>query len=1587
MDNSWCGECRAPELTRLTGFKKPDCYDKFQMASAVAPTGKSAASILCCRRLAGARVAGVIWAVCWPVVALYGGPRLLKFINLELNVLVLACGTPRPHAPQQRKRLHIKLGMTLLEIRLLGQFEVRGDGTTIEIASRPAQFLLAYLALHPGTPLRREKLAGSLWPDASETNARNYLRSALWRLRQALPAEVHDSLLADNLSIRFGPAANCQVDVTTLERAEPENVPLSEVIAGLIGQVAAYRGELLPGFYDDWVLLERERLQAIFERKLERLLECLVAAGQWSEVRDWSERWIATGSVPEPAYRALMQAHGALGDMAQLAATYGRCVAALREQLSVEPSAQTRLLYEQLSRSDPLTGSPPMPGAAAPAVEAAPLAGEPPFKGLQHFEVADAGLFFGRERLTTRLAALLSEHRFLAVVGASGGGKSSLVRAGLISAMARGQSLVMGAEGLQSVSDWQIHLITPTAHPLESLALSLTVAAESVTAAATLMDDLLRDPRSLHLAARRLLSRRGGERLLVVVDQFEELFTLCDAEAERTAFVDNLLTAVDGAGPVTVVIALRADFYAHCGPYPRLREALEQHQAYIGPMQVDEMRRAVEEPVKRGGWAWEPGLVDLILRDAGAGDEPGALPLLSHALLETWKRRSGRSLTFGGYAAAGGVRGAIAQTAQGVYEGLTPEQQSIARGIFLRLTDLGEGTQDSRRRATLAELLPLEEADPNRRHLSEGVLRKLVDARLITTTQTTVEVAHEAVLHEWPTLREWLNDNREGLRLHRRLSEAAQAWARAGRDPGELYRAGRLARAQEWAGGPARIEPLSELEREFLQASLKQLEIETAEHDAQRQRELAAAQALAQAAQERAETQLQSAARLRRRNRYLIGLGAVALALAGATGVYGVQANQTALQAVGQANRSVSQRLAAQAAGLLQTQPDLAALLSVEALRANNTLEARDALLKALEDFPSIFVRRSRSTEGMIPAFSPDGRLLAVGNQDGSIKFLNAATFEPVGQTLTGHVDWVSSLVFSPDGKLLASGSDDNTMRLWDVANRQPIGSPLTGPTGEWIAVAFSPDGRLLASNGPDGTVRLWDVAAGKPLGQPLTGHADFVSALSFSPDSKTLATSSFDKSVILWDTTTGQPKGGPLVGPRSAMYTVAFGPDGRTIATGSLDGSVTLWDVDTGQALRPDLAGHTAVVFTVAFSPDGRFLATGGRDDTILLWDLATHQRSGQPIITRSAVHRLLFSSDGKTLISGGFDNQLVEWQVTTSQTLSHPLAGGMAALTVAYSRDGRLLATGGTDGTVRLYDAASEQPIGAPLARHTGSVRQLAFSADGKLLASAGDDLALRLWDTATGQPITHQLAIHSGQVTSLAFSPAGPVLATGNGSGDITLWDSTSGQALGSLGTGQKSKIDRIAFSPDGRTLAASQNNIIVLWDVASRRLMGPPLSGHGGYIAGLAFSPDSQRLASGGMDWTVRLWDVASGKPIGQPLNAHAGVTGVSFSPDGALLAGSSADKTIRLWDAATRQALGEPLQAPGNGVDALAFSPDAKTLASTSAAGPLLLWDFNLSSWQARGCAISGRNLTRSEWEQYLAGQAYRATCAQWVSQP
>ena len=1176
------------------------------------------------------------------------------------------------------------------------------------------------------------------------------------------------------------------------------------------------------------------------------------------------------------------------------------------------PTVAARFIPALHLDSDPDTVTRMLDLAAMPA-QPAPASGSAPFKGLQYFEEADADVFFGREDLTERLAERVYDSlsaspplRFLAVVGASGIGKSSIVRAGLVPAFRRDRRS----------RRWQIHALTPTAHPLQALAEELGSPEASLTATASLIDDLAAEPRTLHLLAGRLTGlgkeepagerARGIEtpRLLLIIDQFEELFSLCRNEPERRAFIGNLMNAVTTPeGPVLAVLALRADYYNNCAAYEQLRRGLAENQEYIGPMTSEELRRAIEEPTRWGRWDLESGLMELLLKDVGASEgaplEPGAMPLLSHALLETWHRRSARTLTVSGYLASGGVREAIAETADEVYQDrLDVRQQAIARNIFLRLTQLGEDESlpETRRRVGFAELSPGPEEDSAVR----DVLTVLADARLITTDNDVAEVAHEALIREWPTLREWLEGDRQGLRLHRHLTLSAESWDRRSRDASELYRGTRLDQALQWAS--ANPQAMNQLERQFLTTSQEQTEQEAADREAARQRELLAARELA-------ETQTEAASQLRRRALYLSAALLLTLAMAGVALFFGERARQTALVAQSDRRVATARELAAAALNSLDVDPERSILLALRAAATTGDVdgtvlpEAVQALHQSIIGSPVRLTLTGHATRVLSASFSPDGQRLATIGDDGTTIIWDSQTGEEIlrlpGSTVPSDLVTAERVAYSPDGRLLAA-LDDRVLNLHDPSTGRTVRT-LAGPAAELTAVAFDAGGGRVASGATDGSVWIWDVFSGRPLVK-LAAHSDAIERLAFSPDGLRLVTAGSDTTMGIWDAGTGEPLyiDTSLTGEEATSYRdfvfTSLSPDGTLRAEVS-GNEVKVTDASNGRELT--LAGHTGWVMGVEFSPDGDRLATTSLDGTVRLWSLGP----GGEIAAVSAPAagygtRVVYSPDGRILATNGGDGTATLWDAGNGEPRLTVHGHDLEVLNITFSADGKRFATASLDATAIVWDSATGARL-LSLVGHAVGVRDIAFSPDGTRIATGGFDNTARIWDAATGREL-HRITGHDGLVLGVAFSPDGVTLATSSTDGTGKIWDVETGRLLVTL-AGRGGGPD-VAFSPDGSSLATGGGDALArIWDAATGAEW-LTLEGHGAGVYSVAFSPDGSLLATGSGDNSAKVWDALSGEEVLSLPVGSGGVYGVSFNPleGGAHLAVASNDGVVRVF---------------------------------------------------------------------------------------
>lgn len=1172
-----------------------------------------------------------------------------------------------------------------------------------------------------------------------------------------------------------------------------------------------------------------------------------------------------------------------------------------------------------------------------------------PYIGLTAFGPEDSGRFFGRERLVEKLVTRLSRQRFLAVLGASGSGKSSLLRAGLLSAV-RG---VSGGNGDSA----PVLLMNPGSRPLQECAVQFGAALG--LAAGGLLAEFAEYPRNLGLAARQLVADRDGD-VVLIVDQFEEVFTLCQDAEERARFLSALVTATtDPESRTRVVLGIRTDFYTHCARHSELVEAMQDAQVLVGPMTTEELRQAISRPAIDAGYRVENALVSRLVADATG--QAGVLPLLSHALLETWRRRHGNILTLTGYESTGGIERSVAQTSEHTFTALSERQQRLANQIFLRMTALGEGTEDTKRRITRDEV---DADDPD----VAVVLDRLASSRLVTLDDNGIEIAHEALIRGWPRLREWLAEDREGLRVHRQLTEATDAWESVGRDDGWLYRGTRLAIAREWAAGHDTA--LSQRERRFLDASVA---IETRE------------QAIA-----RRRTQ---------RLRQLVALLAVLLVLATAATVYAVRAEQTATS---QRNSALAQKVAGQALEMRATNPALAAQLALAAYRVDPSVETRSSVLGM---FGTPYSTRVSGHGNRInaTALRGDGQVLVTGSWDHTAKLWDVKdSHHPVELgTLSGHTGNVNSVAFSADGGAVATAGWDKTARLWNVSDpAKPGPGVVVGEHPSRVnAVAFSPTAQVLATSDGAGTVRLFDV---RDLGRPvllasLSGHNGNINGLTYSPDGRTLASTGTDTTVRLWDVA-DPAKARPLgvaSGHTGIVHAAAFSPDGRTLATASADQTSRLWSLADLMAPAPlsTMSGHKAIVRSVAFSPDGTTLVSTGFDRAARLWDITDPKSPREkPALAghTAAVVWATFSRDGRTLATASDDQSARLWDLP-GPAISGP---AKAACRAVFSPDGRILATGSHDGKVRLTDVGDRRNHRV-LGEITGfgdAACGLSFSADGRTIAVGSWDHTMRLVDvTDPRKPVDAGIfSKPADEIDAVAFSPDGRTLATAGDGHTVKLWDVANIAKPVELATltGHDDDVHSIAFSPDGRTLlTGGWDHTARLWDISAAKSPKPlsVLKGHTDTVFTVAYSPDGKLAATGSADRTSRVWNVsdpAAAKETAVLAGHTDNIISVAFSGDGKTFATGSYDRSVRLWDVSDPAAVRESasLTEDRDRVYAVAFAPDGHTLAGAVADGIVRLWETGPERAAERICAAVHPRITAAEWEQRLPGLDYQPPC-------
>jgi WD40 repeat protein len=1219
-----------------------------------------------------------------------------------------------------------------------------------------------------------------------------------------------------------------------------------------------------------------------------------------------------------------------------------------------------------------------------------------PYPGMAPFGEGQSEHFFGRDGEVEQLVQRLRIHPFVAVIGPSGSGKSSLVAAGLVPAL-RATRLLGGGT-------WVVRSLRPGEAPEQALADALGAAD-------------LADPAG---AAARLVAAEGGEaaRLLVVVDQLEELFTLGSPAPVAAAF-EQALTRLTAGPSVWVVLTCRADFYPQLmtsGLWP----IVDHHRFEVLPLGGKALREAIERPAEAVGVYVEAALVERLVADASG--EPGLLPLVQETMVCLWEKLERRLLPLSAYEALvlplraygdrerTGLQVAMARRADAAMAVLAPAEQAVARRIFVRLVQFGEGRADVRRQQPVPALRSTAD-DPA---TFERVLEHLVAHRLLTLAggsaggaggdggegggdggdERRVDLSHEALISGWPTLQGWLAARREGELVRRLLVAKAGEWARLGRGEGGLLDEVELLEAERWLAGPDAGELGVDGDLTALvDASRAALARAEAEREAARRREVEHANALAaeqleraRIERERADEQARAATTLRWRARVLAAVVAVTVLAAGFAAVQWRRAER-------EARVNTSRELAAQARFLAEERLDLALLLSLEARRLSPTLEARGALLSALERDPRLLTYLHDHTDRAGPAvFSPDGRLIASGGDDKRIILWDVATRAAFELPYEGR-DEVRTITFSPDGTLLATSGHhvDRTVTIWDVGGRRPR-QTLAAHADDVRSVAFHPGGAVLASAGVEGVVLLWDLPSGRVTTR--LDHGGPINAIAFSPDGSLLATGGEDGRVRLWDVAAAEQTA--LLQEHSEMArVVAFSPDGRTLATaGNYSGDergVLLFDVATGELLG-NLVGHQARVFSLAFSADDRTLASAGRDGQVLLWDYRRGQLSEPPLEGHvNSVRSVAFAPDGDTMVTAGDDSLVLLWRRSAGSRLATELGSQPDPVTAVVS-DGRdLLVTGGADGLVTVWAGVAGERRRELV--HPESVTSVALAAGRPVVAAGGLDGTVMVWDADTGAVRGRLSWPAAGQaVLAVALSPDGRLVAAGGEDGTLRRWDVEAGRELPPLPTSSDHLV-AVAWSPDGgRVAAGGRDGRLWAWDGPAgsqprRRLVNCPRAEElilcGRAMRAVAFSPDGSRLAAASADSSVTLWDPGREQALRPVTAMHGhflGVRGVAFSPDGSLLASVGEDARLVLWDLRTGLRVGDPLEGHDGPLGGAAFMMGADMVVTGGDDGRVVSWDLREETGRALACGIANRELTVDERQQYLGSGRARATC-------
>ena len=1151
-----------------------------------------------------------------------------------------------------------------------------------------------------------------------------------------------------------------------------------------------------------------------------------------------------------------------------------------------------------------------------------------PFKGLEAFQQTDTAFFFGRETLIKKSLHRLRQGRdarFLAVVGASGSGKSSLVRAGVIPALRRGE--------LPNSENWRITIFTPGESPVEALARRLAplVPDRDMTEVNKLLNQ---SPEYLvPLATQALDTADLQTYLLLVVDQFEEVFTRA-GESERRQFLEILNVATTKANcPTKVLITMRADFFDHLSRYPELAELFEQENMIIvTEMSPAELFRAIEGPAQAVGLRYDDGLPQRILQDVQS--QPGSLPLLQYALKELYARREGNRLTMAAYEAIGGVQQALAQHAEKIYQRLGPAQQAIMRRVLLRLVEVNANGEATRRKVNRDELnfrdVPYEAVQEVIDLMTAADSRLLITSREIKSSNdqtppvTWVEVGHEALIREWDRFKGWVGENVENLRYGSELMQTARDWRQRDYDPSYLLTGNRLDRAEDWL---QQADP-TVLQREFIQASIEENEKREAQRQKQIEREL--------------NLQRRASARLRLVAVVLV----VGLIITGILTVITLEqlnrANDAQARAEANAQRARSLALSSNAnRALSDDDTQLAVLLAVEASLIDNPPPQSPRTLAEVAYTPgtlAVFTEHNGDVENVVVN---GDRVLSSSSNRLILWDLNTRAVIPTEFDEGGHTAAITDLAFRPNtnGTQAITSGEDGLLILWDVTTGNVI-RRFSGFEGAQhdrgvTTVAFTPDGETVASGGAGGEILIWEVDTGAPrsayIGDALTPivlrqNDTAVADLTYNVDQLDLVALYDDGTLHLW-----QPENNQLLNmviapvDRDFPLRIASHPvDASEVAVG-YEGRIELWNIYTGLRVGDgNIDGGilnlpiSADVTDLHYSADGsKLVVAADGEPTIFELDAKTGQLLTRLSTHNDTINSVAYGPNARLIVSASDDDTLQVLDTRSGKQIAiYPYTTDDNASVVAdYGADDNLILTGfaGGDKTLTLWDVST----GAALQQFTGhsdAVTDVELSADGTVGVSSSADGSVIVWNIETGTDRLRFTGHTDGtQIEAVALVPGTTQVVSANDSGQVLVWDTADGRvvyafepAVTKNDVGHIGGVNTVAVSRDGtRALTAGEDNLLLLWDLTTGTLIREIGSSgaimHTDEVLSVAFDVAGQRAVSGGADKRVILWNIETGDAIRQFDEHDQNVFAVDFAPDGDSVVSASFDRTIRLWD--------------------------------------------------------------------------------------